>query len=384
MGLFGKEKTSTDYLKEIAKSQKNQEKIAKVAAKENLSQKMEHWANAGKAWSERNIKNAEAEAKRAEIQQMKRNAQLAEEERCKQQLQMFYDSFEFDPNDLNDIERKSMAIISWLDTVDRTFNDKKSKNVDDDNRSKEKTLIKKLTLAVERISFLDKSSAQLDYIARKLEFYKNRQLSEVEAKKNEIAKKRAEAAAHKAKKNKIRNIVVLTLLGAAVVGSLIFAILAIIPNAKKNADDCKDKVVEYINVGKLDDAYTTIVEYEGNSYEDEYEQAYTLLAKELLKNDQLDKTKELKEHISGAYAIVGLIKDYMLQHCMYNDLAKYYSIGVKYAFNEVFEYTELCIKHMCERGQYNDARKFVKRQSIHSPNPQKFIREMNVVIDSYL
>ena len=298
MGLFGKEKTSTDYLKEIAKSQKNQEKIAKDAAKENLSQKMEHWANAGKAWSERNIKNAEAEAKRAEIQQMKKNAQLAEEERCKQKLQMFYDSFEFDPNDLNDIERKSMAIISWLDTVDRTFNDKKSKNVDDDNRSKEKTLIKKLTLAVERISFLDKSSAQLDYIARKLEFYKNRQLSEVEAKKNEIAKKRAEAAAHKAKKNKIRNIVVLTLLGAAVVGSLIFAILAIIPNAKKNADDCKDKVVEYINVGKLDDAYITIMEYEGYSGEDEYEQAYTLLAKELLKKDQLDKTKELKEHIS--------------------------------------------------------------------------------------
>ena len=71
---------------------------------------------------------------------------------------------------------------------------------------------------------------------------------------------------------------------------------------------------------------------------------------------------------------------------MYNDLAEYYSIGVKYheSSNEVYEYTELCIKHMCENGKYNDARKFVKRQSIHSPNPQKFIREMNVIIDSYL
>ena len=73
MGLFGNEKTSTDYLKEIAKSQKNQEKAAKVqaqaakdATKENLSQKIEHLANAGKAWSEKNIRDAEAEAKRAE------------------------------------------------------------------------------------------------------------------------------------------------------------------------------------------------------------------------------------------------------------------------------------------------------------------------------
>lgn len=365
MGLFGKEKTSTDYLKEIAKAQKEQTKAALSSGKENWTQKLEHLANSS-------IKDAEAAVMRAENERKQREYDLAQEEELKKKLQKFYESFDFDLNNLNEIEQKSMAIISWLDTVDRTFKDKKSKdNIDDDNKSKEQMLIRKLALAVERLRFLDKDSTRLDYIANKLSFYKNRQFEE--------------AAKKQAFKTKVLKLSTLTLLGVGIIASLILAIFAIIPNAKKNADDCKDKVVKCINVGKLDEAYTTIIEYQGRGGEYEYKQAYILLAKELLKNDQLDKTKELRNKIYGAYDIEELIKDYMEEHYMYDDLAEYYSIGVNYyAGNEVSVYTERCIKHMCKNGKYNEARKFVKRQSIHSENPQTFIREMNVIIDSYL
>lgn len=349
MGLFGKEKTSVDYLKEIAKAQKEQTK----ATKENWTQKMEHLAN----WD---VKDAEAKGIREENERRRRDYDLAQEEALKNKLQNFYESFDFDLNNLNDIEQKSMAIISWLDTVDRTFKDKKSKdNIDDDNKSKEQMLIKKLALAVERIHFLGKDSAHLDFIAEKLSFYKNRQIEEV--------------AKQQAYKTKVLKLSMLTLLGVAIIVSLIL----IIPNAKKNPDDCNAKVIKLINKDELDKACSVMLSYSGPSY-NSYNEARDILCEALLAQGELDKAVRIEKYkkVIGRSNSYKLIRDYMIEHGFYDKARDYFSY--------VDEYTKLCIQHMCKNGKYNDARKFVKKLSVDSENPQKFIREMNVIIDSYL
>ena len=118
---------------------------------------------------------------------------------------MFYQSFDYDPNDVNDIEQKAISIIYWLDMVDRSFNDDKSEFrfgvgsetrgdnhiVDDDNKSKEQTLIKKLHMAVERLNVLKIDEARLEYVANKLKFYEDRQEQEAEAERIRIEKRKA-------------------------------------------------------------------------------------------------------------------------------------------------------------------------------------------------
>lgn len=195
MGLFGKEKTEKDYLKDIAKAQHAQVKSSRIEA---MGAYEESRARA-------DVARAEADSINDERHRQENAIIKQEYEECLHKLQMFYQSFDYDPNDVNDIEQKAISIIYWLDMVDRSFNDDKSEFrfgvgsetwgdnhiVDDDNKSKEQTLIKKLHMAVERLNVLKIDEARLEYVANKLKFYEDRQEQEAEAERIRIEKRKA-------------------------------------------------------------------------------------------------------------------------------------------------------------------------------------------------
>lgn len=370
MGFFEKEKTSKDYLKEIAKSQKQQEKYIKG---EQRARKMEAAASLINSImptaEDLNAEHARQEETRA--------TRLAELEECKAKLQAFYDSFEFNLSDANDIEQKSMAIISWLDMVDRSFKDKKSEfkfykdggggmqtiRVDDDNRSKEQTLIKKLTLAIERLRILGFDPTRLQYLEGKLKSYIAREEADINKKKDD--------------RNKIVGYLkkgCLTSLGLFV---LLIGIIIISSALEEDSDDLKNDVIELISRDKMDEACSKWMAYDGIK-DQTFNETRDLIVEQLLENNQLNQAKNIEKHKQDRYYAKSdeLIGNYMIQHGMYDEAQEYYG-------NDYRKYTEACINYLCKKGKYSEARKLVKRQSINASNQQEFINKMNTIINSY-
>ena len=360
MGLFfGKEKTSKDYLKEIANAQKAQVNAAKDVAR----------AACEESNAQARIANAQARIANAQADEIKENTRRTAYEECQNKLQAFYDSFTFDSLVISDIEQKSMSIIEWLDTVDRKFKDKKSSfyvgdnqyEVDDDSRSKENALIKKLAFAVERLKALNVEESRLKYISDKLDFYENRRNQEAETKR----------------KRRIKIIKITSIV--SVIAVLIAYIVVTLPNAKINGDDCKAKVEKYISRGDLYNAYLILSAFEGGkALDDGFKESQELLFEECLKANNLElMIKVYRCEMWGRGDMEVKLRTHMIKLGMYDEVKSYYS-------DDYEKYTEECIKHMCENGEYDDARKFVKRQSVHSENAQTFIKKMNTIINSYL
>ena len=371
MGFLGKEKTSKDYLKDIAKSQKAQEKAAKQQASAITSD----------ARTRRLETVSNMIAQHREISLREADATLIAYEECKQELQNFYASFDFDINDINDIEQKAIAMISWLDTVDRTFKDKKSSfrlklednmavhTVDNDNKSKEKTILKKLAFATERLGILGMQGSRLEYIANKLKFYNDRTLSEAKASKSKVRK------------------VLITLICVFIVPPILIIVGIAIDEAvmdmtiareREKDEQLISKAISLINQDNLEAAYSLMFEY--NGYDDKnYNAARDLLCGKLLAKNELEKAKSIERFEQDRYGSNSdeLIGEYLINQNKYDEAKEYFNTE---------DYTKAVIKHMCKKGRYNEARKFVKRQSANcdAGYRKEFHSKMNAIINSYL
>lgn len=354
MGLFTKKKTSTDYLKEIAETQKQLTQANKEQSK----------ASKAEAFYQYLTQNDE------NFHRHKSDANVIFEEK-KVQLQAFYDSFNFDMLNANDIIQKSMVIISWLDTVDRdnnkaTINEYTRESLADDNNSKEKTLIKKLCLAVDRLEKLDADKKSIEYIKEKLKSYEDRAVIEKE---------------QKHKKN------------ARIVKCVLFSILACFAilyglwyrnngyNPAKNGDDCKTKVVKLIENGKIEKASQCINEYVGYENDDDYIAAKELLSDIYLKDDKVEEAIKLKANRTN-------IVEYLIKKGQYDEaykecVSEEYNWGSSYDI-EIFY--KNCVTHMCENNKLDEAKQFIKRYSLEYDNQTErnlFIKKMNSIINLY-
>ena len=368
MGLFGKEKTSKDYLKEIAESQKSQARSSKLEALGSYEE----------ASARASVASAEAKAIREENHRQANRATKMEYKECLEELQKFYKAYDFDPNSADDIAKKSMSMISWLDTLDRTFKDKKSEfyfndqgyKVDNDSKSKEQTMMKKLILAVERLKELDQHHTNFEYIESKLKFYLDRQEAEVEAARIKQKKRIALTL-------KIIGIVFAIL---ACTGAII-AFIATRPDPKKNGDDCKEKVMELVEQNDLYNAGKVLLAYEGWKYDNSYEEASRYLVNKLLKADRVDEAIEINSQTgAGLGHSIGI---HLIKQGLYNQAAEYFTLESNVVNNDIYYYSKLCITDMCEKEEFNKARKFIKRYVQDVYNPSDYIETMNAIINSY-
>lgn len=319
------------------------------------------------------LHTAEANAIDEETSRKQNEAARKAYEQCLNSLQQFYDSFNFDLTNSEEIEQKCLAIISWLDTVDWSAKEKASNfycdgnfhKVNDTSRAKAETLIKQLSLGVERLQTIGSDSSHLDFINLKLKFYLDRQAQELQ----QVAKRKSTT-------RKVFAIIGIVLaLGGAITGLILG-----LSEETHYGDKCKAKVVKYIKEGKLDKACNVMLAYTGYEGNDDYNDARNLLCEELLKKDDLDNAIKIEKnkHYDYAYDCHNLIGEYMINHGMYDE-AKGFRGSDEY-------YIKACIRHMCENNKINEARKFLKRESLNidSRYRQNFVRDMNIFINSYL
>lgn len=299
------------------------------------------------------------------------DAKIAER---REMLEKFYDSFEFNLSDSVDIENKSMKIISWLDTVDRKFNDKPSEYYDndaldsvkiyDDNKSKEQALMKKLALAVDRLRVLNGNRTNFEFIEGKYLFYVNRQ--------------KEEADKIRLRRRKILKITGIVFAALLVITAVLLLVL-LRPNPVKDGDACKAKVIELISLGKCDEACGVFLSFDGWYGDDDFNSARALLCEALLAKDMFTEAARIFQYkYSTSFdddKAADKMVNYLIEQCKYDD-------AYEYALDKK-KYVELCVKHMCQNGKSADARKFAKRQSVKFNDPTKLINDMNVVINSY-
>lgn len=359
MGLFGKEKTSKDYLKDIAKSQKAQEKAAKQQASAAKSEARARMVEVVADSIARSRESALSEAEERKIA-------IEEANRHKKQLKLFYDSYEFNPNDIDDIESKALALISWLDSVDRRFKDKKTVVplpdgdeivIEDNNKSKEKVLTNKLAFAIERLTVLKLEPSRLLYLTDKLNSYNNRKI---------------------AKKKRTR-IILLSIFTPIICAGAIVGLIFALPNAKRNGRDCKTKVLKYIQKGDLVSACDVMMNFAGFYSDDmeEYNAARDILCKELLSKKDIERAIQIERNKQDRYDCTSdeQICNYLIDLDMYDEAE---------SFQNHKSYSELVVKHMCKKGQFNEARKFIKRQAIKADSKSEFLSTMNAIVNSYL
>lgn len=352
MGLFTKKKTSADYLKEIAESQKTQAEISKAEAR------------AIKATSQ-----LERDAYEDEMYERRKANEILEFNNKKEQLQVFYDSFNFDMFNTKDIIQKSMAMISWIDTVDTKSKGKASYNsytgekLEDDNCSKRIFLIRKLKLAIERLEELDVDKKTLKYIQNKLESYEH---------SINIEKKHKKELRIKSVKYILICIVICTIVGTCIYN---------IPNPTKNGADCKAKVLKLLDNGDIDNAYKCILAFEGYDGNDNFRSAKEILSDTFLKEGKLDDAISLK--VNKAHIV-----EYLIENASYDDAYKQ-CISQEYDYGYYYEkdlFYKNSIAHMCKNEKYNEAKLFVKKYSLEYEDlteRNKFVRKMNEIINLY-
>lgn len=356
MGLLGKPKTSTDYLKEIAKSQKNQEQAARESAE----------AARIEARAQADVANAQASAIRAANLREKLDYNKDAFEKCKAELEQFYTQFEYNINDLDDVERKCMNIVRWIDKVDRKFknspaefdiygNDNTEKVYNDD-KSKYRTLMKLLREAVEYISSSNVDKTRFAFIISKYNAY------------NEIEKTEQE------NRRRRRNTTIKVSLFVVSLVVIIGAILIVIPYPKTDDDDCKALVYKNIEKGNLQKAKKYIFNYKySNLY---IVEATNALIDAFVKCGDLEQAKATFELLdSGCYNIS--LGEALIAKGQYDEANKYWrSVDCHNA----------CIKNMCENNQFDEARRYVKRVSATMKDQKEraeWVKNMNQIINSY-
>lgn len=368
MGLFGGKKTSTDYLKEIAKAQKEQVSAAKDEAR----------AARIEAEAQANIANAEArleEARAATIEeanfreQMNYNKIALKE--CQNELKQFYSQFEYNITDIGDIERKCLNIIRWIDTVDRKFKNSPTQFqigenqfqvVYNDDKSKYQTLMKLLHEAVDFINSSSADKKHFEYIIGKLNYYNEREKNEKETKRRR------------------RNRILLILLYILLLGGIITTILLVIPYPKTNDDDCKALIYKNIENGNLQKAKKYVLDYRG-SKDDIYDGVYKLITAFIECGDleQAIKTFDyLETDWNGKRGTHAKLSRVFIEQGLYEKAFQYWW---------KIECLEECIIHMCKNEQFNEARKYLKQVSLKIEDKKEraeWVQEMNQLINSYL
>lgn len=325
------------------------------------------------------LHTAEANAIEEETSRKQNEAARKAYEQCLNSLQQFYDSFNFDLTNSEEIEQKCLAIISWLDTVDWSAKEKASNfycdgnihKVNDTSKAKAEKLIKQLSLGVERLQAIGSDSSHLDFINSKLRFYLDRQAQELQR----IAKR-------KSKIRKVLAIVGIVLVCGGAITGAILGVLSSLPNPKENGADCKEKVMELVEQNDLYNAGKVLLAYEGWKYDDSYKEASRYLVDKLLKADRVDEAIEINSQTgAGLHHSIGI---HLIKKGLYNDAAGFFTLESNVVNNDIYYYTELCIIDMCEKGEISRARKFIKRRVADVYNPQHYLEKMNGIINSYL
>lgn len=185
MGIFNNNsKTSIDYLKDISRSMKQSQKYDKQIAS---AQSEAAQAEAEAARAQASISEAEAMA----IRQRSNQEVLAQEredlQKRKDALANFFTSFDYDLDNADDIIIKALAMISWLDNADRSIKKQTPRytflqeDINDTDAFKEGVVLKRLTEAHNHLQKLGHKSNKVDYISERLNFYKERQQQEEDA-----------------------------------------------------------------------------------------------------------------------------------------------------------------------------------------------------------
>ena len=232
-------------------------------------------------------------------------------------------------------------------------------------------MIKKLNFAVERLRVLKMAPVRLEYIANKAKFYNDREIEESNAQ---------QAVKEKTKKNIKRMLLGICVTSLSFVFIILIAIIVdtVASNKKeKQQEELISKIVEHINQNNIDEAYSLFFQYDGWSGNDEYNAARDMLCEKLLAGNELDKAKKVEKNKQSRYDSESneLIGAYLIKQSMYEEAEEYY--------DSRYTYTEAVIKHMCKKRMFSEARRFVKRQSANSYEPQEFTRTMNTIINSY-
>lgn len=355
MGLFGKEKTSLDYLKSIADSQKQQANSQKQQAK--AERRAAGFAAFGEA-----ISSGMA---------MMMEAGCAEDESRKERkiaLDNFYEQFKFDPLNAADIEMKCLDIIAWIDSARIVpqpkieSQDNSDNHIFDDNFSKAQTLKKILKNGIERMKVLNVDKSKLKYIEDKMNLYKAQEAAKIEA----------ERIKNKKKKDLLKLAGLST--GAII---LILVIISMIPKPKTDREICNVRILQAVSIGDLDKAKQYIIRYKNSKIWLDAEgliQAY-------LNNNDLNNA----EMISNMTRNSSIMMDYYINKGDY-DKASNFVYEELSADKANFDYISKCVEHMCKKGDISRAKQFMKVESsqrLDSYYQDKYIPEFNKIIQAY-
>lgn len=373
MGILfdNKPKTSADYLKDISKSMKNSQKYEKQVAR---AQREAAWADAEAASAAASASRAEAD----EIRERTRQQKLAEE---KADLKSRKDAFEvfllpfnyYDTDNTESILNAASSMIQWLDTVDRSFENKMRKYevlneiFDDSDKHKEEVLIRRLALANEQLQKLGVKGSKADHIAQRLAFYEERQRKEF-----------AEAEALK-KLQRERTI------KFGLIATVVVAVISVVvwlnnrPTAKNDDDICVQVVRNYVASGKLERAKKTLAQYEG--FVDFVQEGYLTLVEAYINAGNIEEAKVV---VSMGGVGKWLLCDELIKRGAYEEAKEY----VREREQDYYSFIEDCVRHMCSKNQYEEARKFAKKESTFFIGKEEFtpnvvVKNMNTIIASY-
>ncbi len=373
MGLFGKEKTQLDYLKEIADSQKKQATSGRIKAIGSfLNERKIARAEAAEATANQRFANAQAQELEMQSYQMQVDLNKKALDACKKDLELFYAQFDYDTKCIDDIIKKCEAIIFWLDTLDRKEKSKKSEFdvggskpvvINNDNKSKEAALMCKLHAGVDKLNELKADKSLYEKIENKLKSYEER----------DVAKKEAARA-----KKTMAKRVFFSILFAI----FIIIVISLLPNAKEDEDYCNSKIAKAIAAGEIEKAKKYALQFRSSRMN---HPDGTALIKIYLDKEDLLSAELIAANTDGN----NLLVDYFVEKSLYDKAAEYVPINTSFWWDreKIFYYLSACVKDMCKHGKYNEARKFIKIES-NSRYDNDYYKEedckkLNAIVSTY-
>ena len=141
---------------------------------------------------------------------------------------------------------------------------------------------------------------------------------------------------------------------------------------KKKPDACAKEVAKLIAKDKTEDAVNCLMEYAGDEYY-ELTGSFVSVVSACIDENDIESAKKLCNKWVASYSDLGKfskvpapIYKYLIKNKMYDEAENYipYS-SYSYEENEYYyKYMESCVQVMCEDGDTNAAKKFIKRKAI--------------------
>lgn len=171
-------------------------------------------------------------------------------------------------------------------------------------------------------------------------------------------------------------------------------IVLIMPKVSNDENKCRKVVTKLIVSNELTKARDLLYTYPDESYKDvnDVYDVYDALVRAAIQNGNINLAKEVVDHFDsrgGTNAVKRPYFNYLIDQGEYDTAEKYIPYE-SWHHIDYYDYMEQCVVDMCKKGQYAEAKQFMKKKAVYfekhgasNYTPATVIKNMNTIIKSY-